>query len=52
MYRKFGTEGLVLQKRGVGEANVSVVLLTRELGLVRATARSARREASKLPYRL
>lgn len=50
MYRKFGTEGLVLQKRGIGEANVSVVLLTRELGLVRATARSARTERSKLRY--
>ncbi len=52
MYRKFLTEGLVLYKRGVGEANVSVVLLTQELGLVRASARSARREKSKLRYGL
>ena len=52
MYHKFGTEGLVLQKRGVGEANISVVLLTRELGLARATARSARTERSKLRYGL
>ena len=52
MYHKCGTEGLVLQKRGVGEANISVVLLTRELGLARATARSARTERSKLRYGL
>src|SRR3989344_3264923 len=52
MYKKFLTEGLVLGKRGVGEANVSVILLTKELGLLRATARSARREASKLRYGL
>lgn len=42
----------MLGKRGVGEANVSVLLLTRELGLLRATARSARAERSKLRYGL
>ena len=42
----------MLAKRGVGEANTSVVLLTRELGLLRASAKSARREVSKLRYGL
>lgn len=45
-------EGILLRKRAVGEANVLVSILTRELGLVRATARSARVEHSKLRYGL
>ena len=52
MYKKFLTEGLVLGKYPVGEANVSVLLFTKELGLLRATARSARAERSKLRYGL
>src|SRR3989344_2014258 len=52
MYDKHITEGLVLGKRSVGEANTLVFILTRELGLVRAKAVSARREASKLRYGL
>ena len=46
------TEGLVLVKRGAGEANTTVVLLTERLGLVRVAARSARFERSKLRYGL
>ncbi len=46
------TEGLVLQKRPVGEANTLVYILTRELGLIRASARSTRVEVSKLRYGL
>jgi DNA repair protein RecO len=46
------TEGLVLQKRTVGEANTLVYILTRELGLIRAQARSTRVEVSKLRYGL
>ncbi len=52
MHEKHITEGIVLGKRGVGEANTSVFILTRELGLVRAKAVSSRREASKLRYGL
>ena len=52
MYDKHITEGIVLGKRSVGEANTLVFILTRELGLVRAKAVSARREASKLRYGL
>ncbi len=46
------TNGLVLRKRGVGEANTLVWLLTPQLGLVRASARSARVAQSKLRYGL
>jgi DNA repair protein RecO len=52
MHDKHITEGIVLGKRGVGEANVFVFILTRDLGLVRAKATSARREISKLRYGL
>ena len=52
MYSVFVTEGVVLRKRAVGEASVLVWVLTKELGLVRASGRSARAEASKLRYGL
>ncbi|MDB5225593.1 MAG: repair protein RecO, repair protein RecO [Candidatus Adlerbacteria bacterium] len=52
MHKIHVTEGLVLGKRGVGEANTLVSLLTEELGLVRVSARSARFEKSKLRYGL
>lgn len=50
MYRIYSTEGIVLAKRGAGEAGSSCTLLTRELGLVYATAISARAARSKLKY--
>lgn len=46
------TDGIVLGKRGVGEANTLVSIITSELGLVRAAARSTRVEKSKLRYGL
>jgi DNA repair protein RecO len=52
MHKIYITEGIVLGKRGLGEANSAVSLLTAELGLVRASARSARYERSKLRYGL
>jgi len=52
MHRLYVCEGIVLGKRFVGEANVLVSILTRDLGLVRAMARSARVEHSKLRYGL
>jgi DNA repair protein RecO (recombination protein O) len=52
MYRKFTTEGLVLGKRAIGEANAMSIILTKDFGLLRAIARSARRERSKLRYGL
>ena len=52
MYQKTTTDGIVCSKRVVGEANLRVAILTRELGLVVASARSARAEASKLRYGL
>lgn len=52
MHKIFTTEGIVLGKRGVGEAHTLASILTRELGLVRVKATSARAEASKLRYGL
>ncbi len=52
MHRLFVTEGIVLQKRGVGEAHTLSTILTHELGLLRAKATSTRVEASKLRYGL
>lgn len=52
MTKVVACEGIVLGKRGVGEANTGVLILTDELGLVRAAARSARRDRSKLRYGL
>ena len=50
MHKLFVSEGVVLGKKGLGEANTLVAILTRELGLIKAVARSARRENSKLRY--
>lgn len=52
MHSIVATEGLVLAKRTAGEANTLVAILTKDLGLVRASARSARVEQSKLRYGL
>lgn len=52
MHNIYITDAIVLGKRGVGEANTLVSLFTKELGLVRASARSARFEKSKLRYGL
>lgn len=52
MHKIFTTEGVVLGKRGVGEAHTLVSILTYELGLIRAKATSARAEQSKLRYGL
>jgi len=52
MHKLFVSEGLVLQKRGAGEANTLAAIFTEEFGLVRASARSARVERSKLRYGL
>ena len=52
MHKLFVSECVVLSKRGSGEANTHVALLCKELGLIRASARSARVEKSKLRYGL
>lgn len=52
MHKIHVTDGVVLGKRGAGEANTLVSILTADLGLVRASARSARVEQSKLRYGL
>lgn len=52
MHKLYITDGIVLGKRGLGEANALVVVLTRGHGLLRAHARSSRVERSKLRYGL
>lgn len=46
------TLGIVLSKRTAGEANTLVSMLTENLGVIRASARSGRLERSKLRYGL
>jgi DNA repair protein RecO len=52
MHRVFTTEGIVLGKRNAGESNTVASVLTREHGLLRAKATSARVEKSKLRFGL
>lgn len=52
MHSIISTNGIVLGKRGVGEATTRVMVLTEALGVVRVSARSARLEKSKLRYGL
>jgi DNA repair protein RecO len=52
MHHIYVTDGVVLGKRGVGEANTLVSVLTQELGFVRGSARSTRLVVSKLRYGL
>ncbi len=52
MYHLYHTSGFVLGSSPHGEGNKSFTLLTRELGLITATAQSVREERSKLRYGL
>lgn len=52
MHKLHVTEGVVLMKRPVGEANIRVWVLTEQLGLVVVSAKSARIERSKLRFGL
>jgi len=52
MHDVISTRGIVLSKRTIGEANTLVSMLTEDLGVIRASARSARLERSKLRYGL
>lgn len=51
-HQLYTTEGLILGSIGTGESNLYITIFTREFGLVRAVARSARAEKSKLRYNL
>ncbi len=48
MRHKYATTGIVLARFPVAEASESIVLLTEELGIVRARAQSVRKQESKL----
>lgn len=47
-YHIYSTEGIILKRTPTGEANIFVHVLTRDLGLIIATAQSARLSTSKL----
>lgn len=46
--RVYTSEGIVLRKYGTGEASISLLILTREHGLIRLRAQSARNALGKL----
>ncbi len=52
MHHIYHTKGIVLSSRNVGEANKSLSIYTRELGLVRAQVQGIRLQRSKLRYSL
>lgn len=52
MYQKYNTEALVLGSRESGESDRTVILFTRDFGLVRARATAVRSEKSKMRYAL
>jgi len=47
-YHIYTTDGIILKRTGSGEADIYVHILTRDLGLILAGARSARLSVSKL----
>jgi DNA repair protein RecO len=47
-YHIYTTDGIILKRTPFGEANILVHILTRDLGLIMASARSARLYVSKL----
>jgi recombinational DNA repair protein (RecF pathway) len=47
-YHIYSTDGIVLKRTPHGEANIVVHILTRDLGLIIASAQSARLQSSKL----
>lgn len=49
-YHTYKTDGVVLSFRGSGEANVYLIVFTKDLGLIKATCQSARLSKSKLKY--
>ena len=51
-HRIYTTEGFVIGSTDVGEANRYLHIFTKDLGLIRAVARSVREEKSKLRYSL
>lgn len=48
MRHKYQTRAIVLSRTPIGEANVSITLLTMDIGIVRARAQGVRRSGAKL----
>jgi recombinational DNA repair protein (RecF pathway) len=47
-YHVYTTEGIILKRTPFGEANILLHIFTKDLGLIIASARSARLSVSKL----
>ncbi|HEY0221020.1 MAG TPA: recombination protein O N-terminal domain-containing protein [Candidatus Paceibacterota bacterium] len=47
-YHIYTTEGIILKRKGFGEADLFLHILTKDLGLILASAKSARLSSSKL----
>jgi len=47
-YHIYTTDGIILKRTASGEANITLYILTKDLGLILASARSARLSSSKL----
>ena len=52
LYHIYTTDGIILKRSPFGEANVLLYVLTKDLGLVMASAQSARLSKSKLRHGL
>lgn len=52
MYQKYNTEAIVLGSRERGESDRTLILYTRDFGLVRARASAVRAEKSRMRYAL
>lgn len=52
MYQKYNTEALVIGSHESGENDRTIILYTKDFGLVRARARAVRSEASRMRYGL
>jgi|CXWL01.1.fsa_nt_gi DNA repair protein RecO len=48
MRHKYGTQALILSRTPIGEASTGVLLLTEDLGIVRARAQGLRKSGSKM----
>jgi DNA repair protein RecO len=47
-YHIYTTDGIILRRQAIGEANLLLSVLTRDLGLIFASAQAVRAQASKL----
>ncbi|MCC7004384.1 DNA repair protein RecO [Candidatus Nomurabacteria bacterium] len=52
MHHIYHTEGIILEGKGIGEANKYFLIFTKDLGMIRASAQNVRSVSSKLRFSL